>query len=84
MMVQRARNVLAYGTVPIIIYIDAVDLVRGIYRLLTLLPPVIMQLHSVINSFSLDFKGGGRELILLERRIFISCLHIFIAGVSRY
>ena len=30
MMVQRARNVLAYGTVPIIIYIDAIDLVRKV------------------------------------------------------
>ena len=34
MMVQRARNVLAYGTVPIIIYIDAIDLVRKVTLLI--------------------------------------------------
>ena len=28
MMTQRVRNVLAYGTTPIIVYIDAIDLVR--------------------------------------------------------
>ena len=35
MMVQRVRNVLAYGTIPIIIYIDAVDLVRVVAKNLT-------------------------------------------------
>jgi len=52
MIVQRARNVLAYGTVPIIIYIDAIDLIDSDQQnlLRRWLPPVLSQNVRVVLS----------------------------------